>query len=216
VVLIHNGLRPGKQVGDFERKQIRSRVCRELGVDEAVTLVATVARLDEVKGHGFLLEAARTLSLSHPSLHYVLIGDGPLRAAITAEASRFGLQDRLHLLGERDDILEILPAFDLSVLPSLHEGFPNAVMESMAAGVPVIATSVGGAAELINHKVTGYLVPAGHSAALAAQIGFAVNNPDLTSAVAARGRDLVSKRFDMDRMVASVQEVYDRLSAERS
>jgi glycosyltransferase involved in cell wall biosynthesis len=214
VILIHNGLRE-RTSGSYDRPESRARIMAVLGLSEPVKLVVTVARLDAVKGHRFLLDAAASLSDAYPSLHYVIIGGGPLHGEIRSQASRLGLQHRLHLLGERGDVLDILPGFDISVLPSLHEGFPNAVMESMAASVPVIAASVGGTPELITHGATGYLVPPADSAGLASQIAFAIDNWELTSAIARAGRDFVLSRFNMDRMVASVQGAYDQIIAMR-
>ena len=211
VTLIHNGVRRAGSGHEDNRAAARARVLNELGLREPVMLAATIARLEVVKGHRFLVDAAAALRADYPSLHYVVIGSGLLADDITSQVSRLGLENRVHLLGERSDVLDILPGFDLSILPSLHEGFPNAVMESMAAGVPVIATEVGGVVELIYDKVTGYLVPPMDSAALAAGIAFAIDNPALIAAVSVRGRDFVTGRFSMARMVASVEETYERL-----
>src|SRR5262249_3902775 len=172
VIVIRNGVSPSRRREVSDRAQARATILSELGLSEPVRLIAMIARLDAVKGHTFLIDAASSLSRDYPLLHYAIIGDGRLGPGIRSQVSRLGLQGRVHLLGERNDVPEILPGFDLSVLPSLHEGFPNAVMESMVAGVPVIATSVGGTPELIDDRVTGYLVPPGDSAALARQIAF--------------------------------------------
>ena len=215
VTLIHNGVRWAPSADEYHRAEVRARILSELGLREPVKLAVTIARLEAVKGHSFLLDAAAALRGDYPLLHYVMIGDGVLAADIRSQASRLGLDDRVHLVGERSDVLDILPAFDLSILSSLHEGFPNAVMESMAAGVPVVSTAVGGVVELISNTITGYLVTPMDPVALGRQIAFAIDNPDVTAAIALRGQEFVSSRFSMARMVASVEETYDRLMTER-
>jgi glycosyltransferase involved in cell wall biosynthesis len=214
VTLVHNGVRCAGSGREYSRAEARERILREMGLREPVNLAVTIARLEAVKGHRFLLDAAAALAMNYPLLHFVLIGGGVLADQISSQVSRLGLDDRVHMLGERSDVLDILPGFDLSILPSLHEGFPNAVMESMAAGVPVISTEVGGVVELISDTVTGYLVPSTDSAALERKIAFAIDNPALTAEVALRGREFVTGRFSMARMVASVEETYERLMLE--
>jgi glycosyltransferase involved in cell wall biosynthesis len=215
IIVVHNGLRAAEHRHDCSRAETRAGLLEELGLNEPVRLAVTIARLDGVKGHRFLLEAAATARRTHPFIHYVMIGNGPIGPDIRSRASMLGLENRIHMLGERADVLDILPGFDLSILPSLHEGFPNAVMESMAAGVPVISTGVGGVLELIKDNVTGYLVPAMDAAALSGKIAFAIDHPDLTAAVALRGREFVTSRFGMARMIASVEEIYERIIMER-
>src|SRR5262249_25962451 len=146
IVVIRNGLIPS---ADTPRDSTRAGLCFELGVDEASTLVGVLARLEPVKGHHYLIEAAARVVTAHPKAHFVLIGEGALKAEIESQAARLGLADRIHLLGHRAEGARLIAACDLAVLPSLHEGLPNAVIEAMAAGVPVVATAVGGTAELI-------------------------------------------------------------------
>ena len=142
------------------------------------------------------------------------MGDGPLRHEIQAQANRFGIGARVHFVGDRMDASRLYAGFDVSVLASLHEGFPNAVLEAMAAGVAVVATAVGGVTELIQDGSTGYLVAPANAEALAQRITFALGDEEGRAAIAARGREFV-KRFSMGKMVKAVETLYDELYTAR-
>jgi glycosyltransferase involved in cell wall biosynthesis len=216
IVVIQNGLgvvteTPG---GTIARRSRRDELCRELGLDPRAKIVGMVARLHPVKGHRFLIEAAARVSMELPNTHFVLVGSGPLRQEIEDRAAQLGLKDRVHLLGDRRDAAQLVASFDIALLTSLHEGFPNAVMEAMAAGVPVVATAVGGTRELIADGETGYLVPPADPAALGERISFALKHEADTAAIAGRGREFVTSRFGIERMVESVEKLYDELLGE--
>ncbi|HXG68763.1 MAG TPA: glycosyltransferase, partial [Blastocatellia bacterium] len=142
VVVIENGLcapdddgtAPAVGAGRLSR---HAEVCRELGLSQEAKLVGMVARLQPVKGHRFFLEAAAAVARADGNAHFILVGGGPLRGEIERQAAELGIADRVHLLGERADVGRLLSSFHLAALASLHEGLPNAVMEAMAAGVPV-------------------------------------------------------------------------------
>lgn len=174
-------------------------------------VIGMIARMQPVKGHQFLADAAALVLRHRPDAHFVLVGDGPLRPEIENQIARLGIVDRVHLLGDRTDAARLIAEFDLLVLASLHEGLPNAVMEAMAAGVPVVATAVGGTKELITDGETGYLVQPADKEALADRILFAlgddVNRANITAA--ARGR--IAASYGMQRMVESIEQLYDEL-----
>jgi glycosyltransferase involved in cell wall biosynthesis len=206
IVIVRNGV----QQAPVSRAQARAHLLSELGTNANVKLIGMAARLQPVKGHRFFLEAAATVLGDEPNAHFVLVGDGPLRSEIEEQASRLGITDRMHLLGDRIDVAQLISAFDLLVLSSLHEGLPNAVMEAMAAGVPVVATAVGGTKELISDGETGYLASPGDSSALADRILVALRDPNAVNVVeAARAR--ITSTFGMERMVESVEHLYDEL-----
>src|SRR5262249_10688480 len=125
--------------------------------------------------------------------------------------TRLGINDRVHLLGERDDAALIVAGFDVAVLASLHEGLPNTVMEAMAAGAPVVATAVGGTTELITDGETGFLAPPADAEALARRSLDALRNPDLSARMAERGRQRMLSQFSMRRTVESVERLYDEV-----
>jgi len=212
IVVIRNGVVP------VSRANAHDDVCNELGLDAGTTLVGCVARLQEVKGHRFLIEAAaavlRTRTRARTDVHFVLVGDGMLRSEIEAQAATLGIADHVHLLGDRSDVSRLISGFDLVVLASLHEGLPNAVMEAMTAGVPVVATAVGGTKELITDGETGFLVPPADSAALAERITSALADKELSRRIALRGLDFVKDIFDINKMVESVEALYRELMDE--
>lgn len=191
----------------------RVELCREVGVDTGVTLVGIVARLQTVKGHRFFIEAAAEVLRRRTDAHFVLVGDGPLRTEIANQAAEFGIADSVHFLGDRADVSRLVSAFDLLVLASLHEGLPNAVMEAMAAGVPVVATAVGGTKELISDGETGYLAPSANSPALAERIVFALSDEAHREEIISAARRKITSAFGIERMVESVEALYDEVMA---
>lgn len=205
IVVIRNGVlgaHASRALGRYE-------LCRELGLESDVKLVGMVARLQPVKGHRFFIEAAASVLRSQPDARIVLVGDGPLRSEIESQAAGLGIADRVHLLGDRIDVTQLVPAFDLLVLASLHEGLPNAVMEAMAAGVPVVATAVGGTKELITDGETGYLAPPADSEALADRIVLALTGDNLE--IISKARRRITTAFGIERMVESIERLYDEL-----
>jgi glycosyltransferase involved in cell wall biosynthesis len=205
--VIKNGV---LEVGESRRKA-RQQLCHDLGIESGAKVIGAVARLQPVKGHRFLIEAAAVVLRNRPDTHLVLVGDGPLRTEIEAQCAALGISNRVHLLGDRNDVTRLVSAFDLLVLASLHEGLPNAVMEAMAASVPVVATAVGGTTELIEDGVTGYLAPPADSQALSDRIGFALGDQDNHAGITSAARRRVTTEFGIERMVESVEALYDEL-----
>jgi glycosyltransferase involved in cell wall biosynthesis len=190
---------------------VRRELLTELQLGAEVKLIGMIANLRPVKGHRYLLEAAVAVVKQHPNAHFVLIGDGPLKAELAAQARQSGLGAHVHLLGARAGAARFNAAFDLAVLASLHEGLPNVVLEAMAAGVAVVATAVGGVRELLVEGETGFLVAPADSCALAESICFALDHNTLCAECSARARRFVLAEFDMQRMVESFEALYDEL-----
>ena len=218
IVVIENGLELPDKADESSLALSRSRrkdaLCRELGLPSTTKLVGILARLQPVKGHRLFIEAASLLARHDRPVHFILIGDGPLRSEIQAQAVNLGIDDRVHFLGERTDGRLLISSVDLAVMSSLHEGLPNALMEAMAAGVPVVATAVGGITELVSHRETGYLVPPGDARALAHQMMVALRDSETSSAIALQGKSKMIERFGMRRMIDSVQSLYDDILTE--
>jgi glycosyltransferase involved in cell wall biosynthesis len=181
----------------------------ELTNDPAAPLVLTVARLDAQKGIPVLLDAVASV----PDAAFVVAGDGPDRAALEARAVSLGLADRVRFLGHRRDVASLLAAADVLVLPSLYEGLPLSVLEAMIAGVPVIATAVGGTDEVVRDGETGTLVPPGDASALAAAIRRVLGDRERSSRLADAARALVAREHSVEAMVASVSRLYETLLA---
>jgi glycosyltransferase involved in cell wall biosynthesis len=181
----------------------------ELARADAGPVVLTVARLDGQKGITHLLDAAAAV----PNASFAIAGDGPNRTALEAHAASLGVGDRVRFLGHRHDVPALLAAADLFVLPSLYEGLPLAVLEAMAAGVPVIATAIGGTDEVVRDGETGTLVPPASSEALAAAITRTLADREHASRLALAARSLVAREYSVASMVRSVSHLYDELLA---
>jgi L-malate glycosyltransferase len=214
IVVIHNGLSAAAELATLDngaRAKQRAALLRELNLDEGAKLIGIVARLQPVKGHRYFIEAAGRIAAVEPKAHFLLVGDGALRREIEEQAARLGVNDRVHLLGDRRDAALIAAGFDVAVSASLSEGLPNAVMEAMAAGAPVVATAVGGTTELVIDGATGFLAPPADAEALAQRILDALQNPEWSARMAAQGRRRVLSQFSMRRMVESVERLYDEV-----
>lgn len=185
---------------------------RTLGIRDGAVVIGTVGRLDPVKDHRGLLEAfGRTAR--HPHAQLVVVGDGPCRAELEQVGRRLGLDGRVLMLGERQDVARILRALDVFVLPSLGEGISNALLEAMASGLPVIATRVGGNPELVDHDVTGMLVSPRSAEALAAAFDRYLSDPGLIRKHGEAGRQRALHDFSLERMFGAYDSLYSRLLA---
>ncbi|MCU0949538.1 MAG: TIGR03088 family PEP-CTERM/XrtA system glycosyltransferase [Burkholderiaceae bacterium] len=185
-----------------------------LGADAFV--VGTVGRLQEVKDQALLLHAAARLAQQpalRARLRLVIVGDGPLRAQLGQQIGALGLQDIAWLAGEQADVPAWLRAFDLFALPSRSEGISNTILEAMACALPVVATRVGGNAELVEAPATGTLVPAGDATALSEAIVAALTDPMRARAQGDAGRRRVEQRFSLEAMLSSYQSMYETLLA---
>ncbi|MBT9501002.1 MAG: TIGR03088 family PEP-CTERM/XrtA system glycosyltransferase [Burkholderiaceae bacterium] len=182
-------------------------------------LVGTVGRMQTVKDQLGLARAFVLALEQRPDLRsrlrLVMIGDGPLREQAQALLQAHGAADLAWLPGERSDVAQIMSGLDCFVLPSLGEGISNTILEAMACGLPVIATDVGGNAELVNRGHTGLIVPAADAQALADAILNLVDDPAKAQAMGQAGRRLAQQKFSLPAMVGAYQGLYDRLLDQR-
>jgi glycosyltransferase involved in cell wall biosynthesis len=203
VVIIPNGL----QVPDAERL-LGSRAARtELGLPVDQAVVGTVARLDPVKRLDVLLQALGSL----PDVYAVIIGEGPERARLMALCQGLGLTGRVRFPGQQGDVWPWLAAMDVFALSSDWEGMSNALLEAMAAGLPIIATEVGGTPDVVVDGVTGLLVPPGDPTALADALARLVRDPGLRRQMGQAGRERALRHFSLGRTVERTQNLYEQL-----
>ena len=173
--------------------QTRARARHLLGIPEQAELIGTVGRIDAQKApHHFVEAIAR---MARPDLHAVWIGEGPLRSQAESLIRRRGLGGRVHLIGERSDVADLLPGLDVFVMTSLYEGLPCAIVEAMRCGLPVVASAVNGVPELVVPGQTGLLVPPARPAAVAVAIGHLLDHPDVRQRMARQARLAVAGRF---------------------
>jgi glycosyltransferase involved in cell wall biosynthesis len=173
-----------------------------------VRTFVTVANLRREKAHDVLLHAAARLAPSHPDLRFVLAGGGPQEAELKALATRLGIDAQVEFRGHVEDVPALLAGADAFVLPSRTEAFPNAAIEAMAAGLPVVASAVGGLLDLIDDGRTGVLVPPDAVARLADAMAALVAEPARASRLGAAARAEVAARYSFDRMVRSFEDLY--------
>lgn len=170
--------------------------------------VIVVANLRAEKGHDVLIDAAPEILRRYPDASFEFVGGGIERAALVARARDRGVLERITFAGHCDDVADRLAAAHLFVLPSRSEAFPNAVLEAMAAGLPVIASGVGGIRELIEHEQTGLLIAPGDPRSLAAQISRVMADEALANRLSVAARADARTRYSFDRMVAAFDQLY--------
>ena len=201
---VHNGVDPSS----FRLQPDRQKNRLELGIPQGPVLV-TIGRLTEQKGHQYLLAALSGLLDTWPELCCLFVGEGEQHETLQRLAQDLGVERACRFVGVREDIADILAAATLCVLPSLSEGFPFVLLEALAMGCPVVATSVNGVPELIDGHRTGLLVPPRDPQALAVAIRSLLSDPLAASRMASAGQALVRERFTVDRMVANTTAVFD-------
>lgn len=207
VHVIHNGV----EIDNFAApdKAVSSRIRGELGLDVDDVVVGILAGLRPEKDHEMFLAAARDVLDRAPSVRFLVVGDGALRARLEQRASELQLGDRVRFLGFRSDVARVLEAVDIVALTSYSECFPISLLEAMAASRPTVSTEVGGVAEIVEHGRTGLLVPACDQPALARALLELVEDPARRVALGRAGRERVEQRFTLDR---SVRETERRLA----
>ncbi len=208
-VLIRSGI-------DIERYRCsepsRAETRRELNIPAEAPVVIMISCLKLQKAPVDFVRAARIVAERIPAAQFLLVGDGRLRTAVEAEVEQSGLTSCFHLCGWRRDIPRLIHAADIMVLTSLWEGLPRAVLQAMAAGVPVVATAVDGTPEAVRDGVSGFAVPPRDVQAFADRVVFLVQHPETAQEMGRRGSERVAE-FDIRRMVSAQEQLYRELSA---
>ncbi len=210
ITVIRNGIDVARFRGVESRRAARAL----LGIRDEAPLIAVFARLNPLKGLEFFLEAAALLSGQFKDARFLIVGDSisrEYRDELEGKAKALGLGTRVFFTGFRTDIPELLGEVSVLVLPSLAEGLSNVILEGMAAGVPVVATRVGGNPEIVEDGVSGLLVPPRDASALAEAIGSLIADPGRREAMGRAGQKLAIERFSLEATVAQTEELYERL-----
>jgi glycosyltransferase involved in cell wall biosynthesis len=183
---------------------------RALGLPQKGLVVGYIGWLLPIKGPMYLLKAIKDVWTEHKDLILVYIGKGDLDVELRSEALKASAKGKVNFLGWRKDIHEILPLFDILVLPSLNEGMGRVLVEAMAAGKPVVASNVGGIPDLVKHNLNGLLVPPGDEKALAAAIRQLINDPEKAKMMGQCGREFCHQ-FSVEAMVEKLDNLYQEL-----
>jgi glycosyltransferase involved in cell wall biosynthesis len=197
------------------KRRAGGRLRAALGVAADVPLVGLVGRLTAVKNPALFVEAALRVLECVPCAHFCLVGDGELRPEVESKIVALGLAERVHLAGWQRDMPAVYAALDLLALTSLNEGTPVTAIEALAAGVPVVATAVGGVPDVVQDGVTGMLVPAGSAEALAVAIAALLADPASRQKLASAGQRDVLARFGRARLISDMDALYRSLLREK-
>ena len=213
-VCIHNGIVPSPVVPD--KSLARSVFLNELGINIDAPLIGAIGRIVTQKGFEYLIRAMPQILSRTPDAQVVFIGEGELMAELNDLAVELRVADRIHWMGFRSDAQMLQPGLDVLAMPSLYEGLPLALLESMAAEIPVVAHAVSGIPEAVTDGQEGYLVPLGDLGALAERISDLLNNPVLAHEMGRRARQRVLQQFTLDGMAQKTAALYEDILAASS
>ena len=216
IVVIRNGV----DMSRFDQAPAGDRVRQELGIPPGAPLVTVVSRLTRQKGIEHFLEAAAALAPRYPDARFLIVGetapsDRPYLKELTDLAARLGVADRTIFTGLRADVPDLLGCADVAVMPSLNEALSNVLLESMAAGAPLVATRVGGTPEALADGEAGLLIPPGDAGAIARAIARLLDDRELAGRLGRAAREVIATRFSVERMVRSTEQLYMDLLAKK-
>ena len=211
IQVIYNGVHLNQKIKGEDPKQIRQSV----GLLNKDVVIMHVANLTPVKSHEYLIAAFAKLQDMHQNLKLVLIGEGPQRGLLENQIRELKLNRNVILLGKRQDVQQLLRVADICVLSSTSEGMSNAILEYMAAGKPVVATSVGGNPELVKENKTGYLVAVKDAYGLYETLSDLINNPSKQKEFGRQGLIRIQEQFTMGAMVTAYQNLYEKFLLEK-
>lgn len=206
VTMIANGV-PVPRIRAEDRAAVRG----EFGIPMEAPTAGIVARLSPEKEHRTLLAAFAPLITKLPGAHLLIVGDGPLRGALEAQAQEAGIARQVHFTGFRTDVDRMLAAMDVFVLCSRFEGTSLTLLEAMGAGLPIVATAVGGTPEVVGSPENAFLVPAGDAEALGRALITALSQPEAARAMAARAQARMKAQYGIDCMTRQYEELYQRV-----
>lgn len=201
----------GIDLARFRRARVEGRqIPSWFNCPSDAMIVGSIGWLTDIKGHRVLIEALGYLKDEFPLAHAVIVGSGGQRDALLAQADLLGLGDRLHLVGHRNDVEQCLAGMDCFVFPSFNEGMGRALIEAMAAGLPVVASRVGGIPAIVRHEENGLLVEAGDARGLSEALRRIFTNPQWAATIGQQASYSIGNEFGVRAMVDAVESVYQR------
>ncbi len=208
--VLAEGASPDSVVTVPNAVSIPEKVPPRHGTFEGFPVVGSTSRLEDYKGHTYLIDAFRLLIDEFPNARLVIVGDGPERQALERKVGLLHIRDQIQFLGEVGDAISLLPEFDIFVLPSLSEGMPNGLLEAMAAGVPAVASDADGVSEVIVHEKSGLLVQPASPEPLAQAIIRLARSETERQSLGMAARTAVRARFSPELELAGTIAVYLR------
>jgi len=205
IQVIYNGIEQSSPVNGRTRERVRA----DLGINQNA-VVAIITGSLKWKGHETLLSALASITAQAPNLLLLVAGTGPQEPALRQQATQLGIANLVRFLGFRQDIPDLLSASDIFVLPSRSEAFPISILEAMTAGLPVVASDIGGIPEQVEDGVTGLLVTPGDVDELTHAISRLIGNQELRRQIGEKGRDKV-RQFTLERMVDGYISLYNQV-----
>lgn len=205
ISVIYGGINPVMELGSEDRKRIREK----WGIGEKDQVVGIVARLAEVKGHRYFIDAAEIISQDISTVKFLIAGAGPKEQELRELAARRGLEGQIIFTGFIENVHEIFNIIDINVISSLSEALCLSLIEGMCVGKPCVGTNTGGVPEVIKDGYNGFLVPPGDSAGLAEAVLKLLRDPGLGKTMGERGRELVTERFTAGAMARDIGELYE-------
>lgn len=216
IALVHNAMAASRVAPSSNGSRAAALALLKMPPDTPARVITIVANMEHaVKDQRTFLRAAQKIRAADPEAVFVLAGDGKLRPSLQAFAAELGIRENTYFLGSCRTIGDLLAVSNMAVLSSSAEGFSNAILEYMAAGLPVVATHVGGAGEAIVESETGYLVPPGDADAMADRILRLLRDPNRAREMGARGRARALARYSTDALLERTEHLYARLLASR-
>lgn len=211
VRVVHNAIDADTIQPTVPREQMR----KELSLPQESFVIGVIGRFSPEKGQDIFVKAVAQASGIGTDLRVLFVGDGPEMDRVKSMARDLGIEDRLIFLGYRDDIPNLYQAIDVVVIPSRSEGLPNVLLEALAVGKAVIATDVGGIAEVIEHRENGILLPANDVTSLAAALEEIYRNTELYNHITGNSRQSVKINFSTEARAKNIYSVYQELLSER-
>lgn len=209
--LIYNGIELEKFSQPVDDSQLRS----ELGLESNTKLVGMIGRLDKQKNPLDFIRAAAAVTKKYSNVQFLLIGDGPLQSDCERLIHELDLQEKVLLLGFRNDVAKILPTLTITAMSSLWEGLPITFLESMCAGKPIVANNVDGASDVVKNDKTGFLVTPHQPLEMAERILYLLNNERLCDEMGSTAQQM-STYFSKQRMVEQIESLYKEILSDNS
>lgn len=207
ITVIPNGLEIEKYQISIDTKKKR----QSLNVSEEAIIIGCIGRLEKQKGQKYLIEAFSELVKQYPFAILLIIGNGTERKPLEELVKKSKIDNSVRFLGRRNDIPEILQILDIFVLPSLYEGMSNALMEAMATGLPIIATSIPENKELLGYEENGILVPPHNASALTEKMSFILRNETYTKKMRISAKKEAAKRFSLDTVIYGLTSLFRKI-----